>query len=151
MIRMSKMADYSFVILTKMVDGKKDMWSAAALSASTELPLPTVAKLMKIMARKGFVTAQRGVAGGYRLAATPEKISVAAVVEAIDGPIALVECAGVTGKESGCLSRGTCSMKSGLMTLNAAVRKALESVTLSEIVSPPQTERISAKCPRERA
>ncbi|HAX91207.1 MAG TPA: SUF system Fe-S cluster assembly regulator, partial [Rhodospirillaceae bacterium] len=98
MLRMSKLADYAFILLSQMSLRENEMWSATALSLETQLPLPTVAKLMKLLARSSIVIAQRGAAGGYQLARAAKTISIAQIIEAVDGPIGLTECAGAAKK-----------------------------------------------------
>lgn len=137
MLRMSKLADYAFVILSQMSLKPETNWSASALSSETTLPLPTVAKLMKLLARGKVVEAQRGATGGYRLARAPLDISIAHIIEAVDGPITLTECAGMaTGKEHcDCAVQGACPVRENWRRVNTAIRSALESVTLSDLSS----------------
>jgi len=132
MIRMSKLADYSFIILANMVNGQEAHWAASDLAVQTTLPLPTVAKLMKVLAKAGIVNAQRGATGGYRLALPPNNISIARIIEAVDGPIALTDC--VDEGEPDCAVQSLCPMHGGWNKINSAVRFALESVFLSDLV-----------------
>lgn len=137
MLRMSKLADYAFILLSQMALQEKTVWSAATLSFETQLPLPTVAKLMKLLAKGAIVTAQRGAAGGYTLVRSAESISIAQIIEAVDGPIGLTECSGLTkGKEVCDCIMPFCPVKEGWGRVNKALRGALESVALSELVAP---------------
>lgn len=131
MIRMSKLADYAFVILTRMASEKKELWPASSISEVTAIPLPTVAKLMKILARGGIVTASRGVSGGYRLVASPSAISVASVIESVDGPVALIDC--VDNSDPDCVVSHACHMNGGWSKVNSAVLAALSSVSLADM------------------
>jgi len=142
MIRLSKLADYSFVLLSQMVRGEKDSWSASELSALTTLPLPTVAKLMKQLAKAGIVSGQRGSRGGYRLAAPADHISISRIVEAVDGPIALTDC--IDESEPDCAVMSSCPMHGGWERVNAAVRAALEEIFLSDLAA-------GCPCRREKA
>lgn len=132
MIRMSKLADYSFLLLVHMVGEQDESWAASALAEATGLPLPTVAKLMKMLAKGGLVVAQRGANGGYRLAYSPAKITVASVIEAVDGPISLTECV-VKNVDDGCQARNFCALHGGWDKLSAVLRSALTSVTLADM------------------
>ncbi len=137
MLRMSKLADYAFILLSQMALREKAVWSAATLSFETQLPLPTVAKLMKLLAKGAIVMAQRGAAGGYTLARPATAISIAQIIEAVDGPIGLTECAGsARGKEICDCTMPLCPVKEGWGRVNTALRGALESVALSELVAP---------------
>lgn len=132
MIRMSKLADYSFILLIQMTNKDKPVWSASELTSCTTLPAPTVAKLMKLMAKSGIVSAQRGAMGGYRLALPTHKIPIARIIEAVDGPIALTDCVGPGTLD--CAVKRLCPMHGGWNKVNKAVRAALEGVVLSDLV-----------------
>ncbi len=134
MIRMSKMADYSFILLIQMLTENRS-WAASELTEKTTLPAPTVAKLMKVLAKAGLVHAQRGAAGGYRLSLPPKEISIARIIEAVDGPISLTDC--VDEGEPDCAVQALCPMHGGWNKINKAVRHALESVHLSDLVTDP--------------
>lgn len=131
MIRMSKLADYSFILLTQMMTEERS-WSASELTERTTLPAPTVAKLMKVLAKGGVVSAQRGAAGGYRLANSPKHISIAQIIEAVDGPIALTDC--VNEGEPDCAVRDLCPMHGGWNKVNKALRGGLQSVCLADLL-----------------
>lgn len=139
MLRMSKLADYAFIILSRMLESPEVNWSASALSAATTLPLPTVAKLMKLLSKGGLVCAQRGAAGGYKLMHTAKNISIARIIEAVDGPIGLTECAGkAAGKKTcDCAVENECPVREGWARVNRAIMRALEDVTLADLLPPP--------------
>lgn len=135
MLKISKLADYAFILLTQMVSGDGKSWSATDLAEKTALPLPTVAKIMKLLAKNGMVVAQRGAAGGYRLARAEADITVADIIEAVDGPIALTSC--VNNKEPKCAAHSSCSMRGGWEKINSATRSALKTVSLEDICVNP--------------
>jgi Rrf2 family protein len=119
--------------------------SAARVAEVTGIPAPTVAKLMGTLARGGLLTASRGVAGGFSLALAPAAISVAAIVEAVDGPIALTNClasaAGADGNAPAgtahdCAIEGHCGVRGHWAPINRAVRGALAAVTLADLIRP---------------
>lgn len=134
MLRMSKLADYAFIILTQMSGDILHTWSAASLSQSTTLPLPTVAKLMKLLAKSGIVKPQRGASGGYVLSRPPFEISIADIIEAVDGPISLTECAGMAVGKTVCdCAVAVCPIKQSWTRVNTAIRRSLEIVYLSDL------------------
>lgn len=138
MLRMSKLADYAFIILAQMMASPSENWSASSLAQETALPLPTVAKLMKLLAKGNIVLAQRGATGGYRLAPEAEEISIVQVIEAVDGPISLTECAGkATGKKVCDCAVGTaaCPVRQSWSRVNRAIMDALDNIRLSEFQS----------------
>lgn len=131
MIKLSRLTDYSVALLAQMATEEKALWATSELSTRTGLPQPTVSKILKQLTKSGFVTAQRGATGGYKLLRKTDTISVASIVEAMDGPIAITECA-----ESGdhhCSVEMICPMQGRWNVVNRAIRQALESVSLYDI------------------
>ncbi len=108
--------------------------SAARVAEMTGIPAPTVAKLMGTLARGGLLSASRGVSGGFTLARAPAEISVAQVVEAVDGPIALTSCAG--NDVTDCAMEGHCAIRGHWPPINQAVRGALAAVSMADLVRP---------------
>lgn len=136
MLRLSKLADYATVLLVQL--GRHDcLATATALSAETGVPEPTVAKLLKGLASDGLVLSHRGARGGYRLGRPLPDISVAAVIEAVDGPIALTAC--VDGKA--CDARAMCSLSGQWDAVNDAILRTLSGISLADMAlrHPSQT------------
>ena len=102
--------------------------TARDLSERARLPLPTVSKILKILAREGLLVSHRGARGGYTLARPPAEISVAEIIGALEGPIAITECVseepGVCGQES------LCTIRANWLLINQAVQSALDKITL---------------------
>ncbi len=132
MFRLGRLTDYAVALLTHMAGGDKFVWAASDLADKTGLPLPTVSKILKQLAKSGVLTAQRGAAGGYRLARAPTDISIVMIVEAMDGPLAITDCADHRDRKT-CLIRTICPMTDGWTKINAAIRAALESVSLADM------------------
>src|SRR2546423_12109270 len=91
MLRLSRLTDYAVVVLVRLSGGDA-VQPSPGIAASTGIPEPTVAKVLKILAAGGFVASQRGAHGGYRLLRSLEAVPISDVIEAIDGPIALTAC-----------------------------------------------------------
>ncbi len=135
MIRLSKMADYAIVLLTYVAKSEDDgLCTARSLSERSGLPLPTVSKVLKNMARAELVVAHRGKKGGYSLARPAAQISVAEMITAVDGPIALTECG--SHAPSLCEIEPTCPVRSNWATITATVRRALADLTLEQMSRP---------------
>ncbi len=131
MLRIGKLTDYALVLLAHLARSQHVcMHPASDLAESTGIPVPTVAKVLKVLAREGLVVSHRGSRGGYALARDPAAISVVDVVEALEGPVAITDCSHVTGV---CLDQGRCDLSSHWPRINAAVREALVGVTLLEL------------------
>jgi FeS assembly SUF system regulator len=130
MIRMSKLTDYAIVLLAHLARSRETL-TAHELAERSRVPLPTVSKLAKELSKAGLVVSHRGRNGGYGLARPAELISVADIVEALEGPIALTECArphqGLCGIEDTCLARASWD------PVSRAVETALRNLPLSSI------------------
>ncbi len=132
MIKLSKLTDYAVIILGAMAEGGEAQQTASGLSAKTGLPEPTVAKVLKLLARGSLIASSRGVNGGYRLAKEPKDISMASVIVALEGPVQLTTC--VDGQHEGCAHSAACAMKGKWDPVNAAMQKALEDVSLAQMI-----------------
>ena len=130
MLRLSKLADYAVVVLTRL--GSADgVQTSPGIAQATGVPEPTVAKVLKALTIAGLVGSQRGARGGYRLARTLSSIPVTEVIVAIDGPIALTAC--VEGSVTGCEASLSCPMRGRWDVVNDAVRDALSNISLADM------------------
>lgn len=132
MIKLSKLTDYAVVILGEMARGEGKQQTASGLSAKTGLPEPTVAKVLKLLARGGLISSSRGVNGGYTLTRAPADITMASVITALEGPVVLTSC--VDGADECCSHSPNCSMKGKWNPVNLAMQKALEDVSLAQMM-----------------
>lgn len=134
MIRMNKLTDYAILVLTHAARTPAPSHTARDLAAQTHVPLPTVSKILKELHKAGVVVSHRGIKGGYSLARPADAISVADVVQALEGPIALTECSGETTGLCGLEPR--CLVANNWRTISAAVREALGRISLSALAHP---------------
>jgi FeS assembly SUF system regulator len=135
MFRLTKLTDYGIVLLTHFAaHPEREPQNARELAAETRLPLPTVGKLLKTLAHEGLLQSHRGVHGGYTLARRPEEISVAEVIAALDGPIAVTECN--TTRPGLCDHEPCCPVRTNWQVVNRALRQALEGISLAEMAHP---------------
>ena len=134
MIRVSRMADYGVLVLRHLARHPGRLHKASEIASDAQLPLPTVSKLLKQFAQSDLLDSQRGASGGYALARTPEEISVADIIRAVDGPIALTDC--LEGPEGVCDLESFCPIRGPWERVNVAIREALEGVSLAEIIAP---------------
>lgn len=133
MIILSKLADYGVIVAAHLALDPERQVTAGVLAQETRLPRATVAKLLKTLSHAGLVTGARGVQGGYRLARPAAAISVAEVVAAIDGAIAVTQC---SIHEPGCARTDFCPTRPHWRRINDAVGTALAAITLAEMVPP---------------
>ena len=134
-MRLSSMADYAVVTMSAAARhcGHARV-SAAQLAFETGLPAATVQKLVSKLAAAGLLRASRGAGGGLKLARPAAAISLADIVEAVEGPIALTTCIDSTRHD--CALEGSCSVHPHWGVVNDAVRGALANVSLMRLSSP---------------
>ena len=131
-MRLTSLADYAVVMMAAAArHGGGARLSAAALAVETGVPLPTAQKLMGKLASAGLLSSARGTGGGFRLAREPAGISLADIIEAVEGPIAMTIC--VDEARSDCALDGHCMVKPHLGVVNGAVRGALAGVSLATL------------------
>lgn len=133
-MRLSSLADYAIVMMCAAARHGDVRLSAATLSGETRVPLATAQKLMQRLASAGLLQSQRGAVGGFRLTRAPSAISLADIIEAIEGPIGLTTCVDLERHE--CALDGHCQTKPHWGAVNAAVRGALAGVSLAQLSAP---------------
>lgn len=134
MLRLSRLADYGVVMMSHIAVSQDHVYSAQAMADATMLPLPTVSKVLSALARSGLLRTLRGAKGGFRLARSPQHISVADIIAAVDGPVALTQC--IERGPGSCEVSVVCPNRRGWRAINDAVQRAIEGVTLADFVSP---------------
>ncbi len=138
MIRLGKLTDYGVGLMTRLArDGADDHTNARHLSGRTGMPLPTVSKILKLLCQAGLLESRRGVGGGYSLARSPETITLADMVHALEGPLALTECA--TEGHCSCQYQTDCGLQEQWSGINRRLQAALESVTLAQMAAETST------------
>jgi FeS assembly SUF system regulator len=108
MLKLGKLADYGTMIVTVLAAEPARLYPAQELATRTHVAAPTVSKLLKLLTKAGLVESLRGAHGGYKLARSPDAITVADVIGAIDGPIGLTECSVHKGD---CAVESTCGVR----------------------------------------
>lgn len=131
MLRLSKLADYSCQVMAFMARDRA-VHSASEVASSLGIAVPTVSKILKILARCNLVESVLGAKGGYTLARYPKDISIAEIINAMDGPISITECSST----STCERESYCSTKGKLQGINHLIQEALDKVSLAEMIAP---------------
>ena len=132
MLRLSKKVDYGLMALLHLARyDDASSWSAREMAETYDIPGGLLAKVLQRLAQEGFVASQHGKKGGYTLARPASQISVAEIVEAIDGTLSLTECLSVDGN---CLQFETCNVKSPLQRLHDRVVGMLSTLTIAQMV-----------------
>ena len=131
-MRLTHLADYAVVLMTAAARrGEATRLISAELAQETGVPLPTAQKLMGNLASAGLLTSVRGAGGGFALSRPVSEISLADIVEAVEGPIALTMCADGTNHD--CILDAHCRVRPHMGVVGNAVRGALGAVSLQEL------------------
>ena len=140
MLRISKLTDYAFIILSCLARDPARITSAAWIAKEAHLSRPTVSKLLKILAESGLVTSFRGQGGGYQLARNAKELSVADIVSAIEGELGVTECC---TSINACVLDSLCKIKENWRTINQAIYSVLAGLTLHDMIRPlPKQEMV---------
>ncbi|MBI4880858.1 MAG: SUF system Fe-S cluster assembly regulator [Planctomycetes bacterium] len=135
MFRMTRQADYGIVLLACFAQREEgDSLNARDLAAEVHLPVPMASKILKALARAGLLASQRGVNGGYRLARRPDQISLAEIINALEGPIGITDCS--SGDHSSCNIAALCAVRGKWQSISGAMRDALGSISLASMAGP---------------
>ena len=137
MLRISKLTDYATVILAALAQDPGHLHTAAALAEQTRVAAPTVSKLLKQLQRAGLVASTRGLHGGYQLARPATQISAAAILDALEGPVAVTDCSVGHGN---CDLEATCHVGKVWQRLNLAIRRSLYEVSLAQLAGIDPTQ-----------
>jgi FeS assembly SUF system regulator len=133
MLKLSKLTDYATVILCYMANDVELMHAAVEIADATGINPPTVSKILKLLVKAGILSSVRGARGGYLLSRAPDKITVATVINALEGPIALTEC---SESHRHCEQASGCRIQGNWHLINQRIFNALESVTLADMILP---------------
>ncbi len=130
MLRITKIADYGFILLAHMANQDQSLLhNAKDLSSAIGIPLPTVSKVLKILTQGGILSSQQGSKGGYSLMRPATEITAADIIEAVEGPVALTDCSSADGCERDCQVSGS------WQKVNDTVIGTLTSLTLADMAA----------------
>ncbi len=147
MLRVTKLTDYATLLMTVLAERTDGVYSTTDLAERAGLELPTVAKILKQLGQAGLVNSTRGASGGYRLARAAQEITLLAVVEAMEGPLAVTECSGHQGR---CGIEHQCGMRANWRRINDVIVDALRAVTLTDLqmsVMPSASKPVRGRIP----
>ena len=132
MLRISTWTDYASLMMVELVrDG--EMLSAHVLAERVCIEIPTASKVLKLLSGSGLLESYRGASGGYRVSREAGNVSVAEVIAAIEGPIAMTECSVEQGL---CSQEDNCGLRGNWQRISVAVARALQEVSLAEMSAP---------------
>lgn len=135
MFKISRLTDYGVVILRYLAEKSESSAppaSARDLAQLSGLPLPTVSKLLKLLAKHKVICAKRGALGGYELLTDPKSISLLRLIEIFEGPPALTVC--MTQSEHKCQIDHRCPQRGNWHVVHHRIAKVLADISLSELL-----------------
>jgi len=143
-VRLSRLADYGTVVMGYMAGDPAAVHTATGIAAAIGIAPPTVSKLLKLLSRRGLLVSLRGSRGGYRLSRRPGRITVAEVVEAVEGTIALTECSGAMAR---CSMEPGCTVRKNWRQINRQLRGVLDGVTVADLARTRTRKGSSGRAP----
>jgi FeS assembly SUF system regulator len=129
-LRISRLTDYGTLVLAHLSTDTGKPASAAEVASATGIALPTVSKLLKLMAKADLVVSTRGAQGGYRLSRDACDISAANIIDALEGPVYITEC---SADDSHCDLESVCNVGGAWQRINVAIRRALGDINLDDL------------------
>ena len=132
MLKIGKMADYGLLLTNQLAKTDKPLSTTEELAKATQLPLATVRKLLKKLVDAGIVASTRGARGGYVLAKAATDLTVADVINAIEGPIAITQC---SGHDAHCSMAADCDLKENWSTINRVIATVLGQLSLADMAN----------------
>src|SRR3954462_3537490 len=138
MLRLSKKADYALMAM-KHLTGRADVPSASAreIAEAYDIPVELMAKVLQRLVRRGLLVSHQGTRGGYRLPRATSTISVADIIQAIDGPLTVTAC---STEAENCGQYAKCSIRDPLWRIKDRIIAALATCSLQEVSTEPPTE-----------
>src|ERR671916_2021778 len=136
MLRLSKKADYALMAM-KHLAMRADAPSASAreIAEQYDIPIELMAKVLQRLARRGLLTSHQGTRGGYRLSRASAAISVADIIQAIDGPLTVTAC---STEAENCGQYAKCSIRDPLWRIKDRIVAALSTCSLQEMAAEPE-------------
>jgi Rrf2 family protein len=131
MLRLSKKADYALIAMAHLAV-KPGSSSAREIAENYDIPTELMAKVLQRLTRRGLLTSQQGTRGGYQLSRAASGISVADVIQAIDGPVSVTACSTHADR---CGQFAKCNVRDPLWRIREIIVSALTMTTVSELAS----------------
>ena len=143
MLRLSKKADYALIAMNHLARTQGSpcaSTSARDIAERYDIPIELMAKVLQRLVRTGLLVSTQGTRGGYMLSRAPVSISVADVIQAIDGPFTVTAC---STERHDCDQYSKCSIRDPLWQIRERIAAALGTVTIAEMA----TENVAAASP----
>ena len=134
MLRLSKKADYALIAMKHLAQKRESAPSTSAreIAEQYDIPIELLAKVLQRLVRTGLLVSTQGTRGGYTLSRAAGSITVADVIQAIDGPLTVTAC---STEKNDCEQYSKCSIRDPLWQIRERIVAALGTVTLSEMAA----------------
>jgi len=137
MLRLSKKADYALIAMKHLaLRPDQSASSAREIAEQYDIPVELMAKVLQRLAREGLLASHQGTRGGYHLSRPPAAISVADVIQAVDGPLTVTAC---TTDEENCEQYSKCSVRDPLWKIKERIIVALQACSITELATDSAT------------
>ena len=148
MLRITKMTGYAVLILANLALHDNKLLTAKEIASETHISLPTTQKILKKLNRKNLVISKQGASGGYSLDPETKKLSVATLLEKLDGDLSITQC---SSNDDQCEVEDFCNIGNAWQMINQRVQWALNDITLGDLIHPTRIEQfISTNIPVAR-
>ena len=140
MLAFTRKTDYALIALTHLARHSDECNSAREIAQQYGVPLPLLMNILKQMTQQGLAQSVRGPRGGYRLATSPDKITLNDIIRAVEGPVQLVQCVEwyqnkMLGKtKTGCDLMAGCPVRPTIHRVHDKLVQFLSGVTLADVV-----------------
>jgi Rrf2 family protein len=136
MLRLSKKADYALIAMKHLaLRGDRGSSSAREIAGLYDIPIELLAKVLQRLVRRGLLASHQGTRGGYRLVRLPSQVSVADVIQAIDGPVSVTACS--ASDDGACEQFAKCNVRDPLWRVRERILAALGECTIAELAADP--------------
>ena len=136
MLRLSKKADYALMAMKHLaVHGDRGSSSAREIAEQYDIPIELMAKVLQRLVQRGLLASHQGTRGGYQLSRQPRQITVADVIQAIDGPVTVTACS--MTDDGQCEQFSKCSVRDPLFRVRDRILAALDECTIAELAADP--------------
>jgi Rrf2 family protein len=131
MLRLSKKADYALLAMRHMAaHADRGALSARELAETYDIPPELLAKVLQRLVRSGLLESHQGIRGGYGLARASATMSVADIIQAIDGPLTVTAC---SVDDHSCDQYAKCNIRDPLWRIKDRIISALAATSLAEL------------------
>lgn len=150
MLTLTRKTEYALIAVCHLARVGDQVVSARDIAEEHGVPLPLLMNVLKRLNRTGHVNSTRGAKGGYLLAMPPEALTLAGLIEAVEGPVHLVRCTNHEPNARRCTLTGACPIRRSVHKVHDQLHRFLDGVTIADLAfderhAPPEIARVLAQ------